>query len=216
MMYHSNRLIFDKQIWISILLTIINSLIPYVSSENSWNTKDFQKREHCLIKPYHHAGASGVPLWDFGGTAMITSNHVRLTADKQSSQGYIWNSVPVNMHAWELHLHFKVAGKSQKLFGDGIAFWYTKERMVPGSVFGNKDFFCGLGIFLDTYSNHNGPHNHIHPYVSAMVSNGSLHYDHDMDGTHTSVAAKYGQVVNRNFVIKIMTHSFLFAMKTTN
>lgn len=27
-----------------------------------------------------------------------------------------------------------------------------------GPVFGGKDYFRGLGIFLDTYSNHNGPH----------------------------------------------------------
>jgi len=29
---------------------------------------------------------------------------------------------------------------------------------------------------------------HGHPYISAMVSNGSHHYDHDMDGTHTSLS----------------------------
>ena len=29
---------------------------------------------------------------------------------------------------------------------------------------------------------------HGHPYVSAMVNNGSLHYDHDRDGTHTELA----------------------------
>ena len=28
-----------------------------------------------------------------------------------------------------------------------------------GSVFGSKDQFHGLGVYLDTYSNHNGPHN---------------------------------------------------------
>ena len=28
----------------------------------------------------------------------------------------------------------------------------------PGSVFGSKDFFYGLAIFFDTYSNHNGEH----------------------------------------------------------
>ena len=57
----------------------------------------------------------------------------------------------------------------------------------------------GLAIIADTYSNHNGPHNHQHPYISAMVNNGSLTYDHDRlltkvntnlfsyfrDGTHT-------------------------------
>lgn len=29
---------------------------------------------------------------------------------------------------------------------------------------------------------------HQHPYVSAMVNNGTLHYDHDRDGTHTELA----------------------------
>lgn len=29
---------------------------------------------------------------------------------------------------------------------------------------------------------------HQHPYISAMVNNGSLSYDHDRDGTHTQLA----------------------------
>ena len=29
---------------------------------------------------------------------------------------------------------------------------------------------------------------HEHPYVSAMIGNGSTHYDHDSDGTHSQVA----------------------------
>lgn len=31
--------------------------------------------------------------------------------------------------------------------------------MKHGPVFGNMDYFQGLAIILDTYSNHNGPHN---------------------------------------------------------
>ena len=62
---------------------------------------------------------------------------------------------------------------------------YAKDRMTDGPVFGSKDMFSGLAIIADTYSNHNGPHNHNHPYLSAMVNNGSLSYDHDRDGTHT-------------------------------
>lgn len=60
---------------------------------------------------------------------------------------------------WELHVTFKVHGKGSELFGDGFAIWYTKERMQQGPVFGSKDHFSGLAIILDTYSNHNGPHN---------------------------------------------------------
>jgi len=31
------------------------------------------------------------------------------------------------------------------------------------------------------------PMQHGHPYISAMVSNGTFHYDHDRDGTHTAL-----------------------------
>lgn len=58
-----------------------------------------------------------------------------------------------------MHVSFKVHGKGKELFGDGMAIWYAKERMIDGPVFGSKDYFSGLAIILDTYSNHNGPHN---------------------------------------------------------
>lgn len=66
---------------------------------------------------------------------------------------------------WELNVQFKVHGKAKELFGDGIVLWYTKDRMIQGPVFGSKDYFSGLAIILDTYSNHNGPHN-----VSILIS----------------------------------------------
>lgn len=37
---------------------------------------------------------------------------------------------------------------------------------------------------------------HQHPYISAMVNNGSLHYDHDLDGTHTQLAGCEGKFRN--------------------
>lgn len=89
----------------------------------------------------------------------MTPNYVRLTPDLQSKQGAIWNSVPVSSRNWELQIQFKVHGKGRDLFGDGMAIWYTKDRLLDGPVFGSADFFKGLAIILDTYSNHNGPHN---------------------------------------------------------
>ena len=38
---------------------------------------------------------------------------------------------------------------------------------------------------------------HGHPYISAMVNNGTLHYDHDRDGTHTEVAGCEAQFRNK-------------------
>ena len=62
------------------------------------------------------------------------------------------------MHNWEMVLHFHVHGQAKHLFGDGFAVWYTKEHGRSGPVFGNQDYFTGLGVFFDTYSNHNGEH----------------------------------------------------------
>ncbi|GIY74524.1 vesicular integral-membrane protein VIP36 [Caerostris extrusa] len=153
----------------------------------AWNTKDYLKREHSVVKPYQASGIS-IPFWDFTGSVMITNSYIRLTPDLQSKSGAIWNNVPCMVSNWELQVHFKISGKGKDLYGDGMAIWYAKQPLTPGSVFGSMDYFHGLGIFLDTYANQNGPHNHGHPYVSAMVNNGSLHYDHDRDGTHTELA----------------------------
>ncbi|KAK3704835.1 hypothetical protein QZH41_016150 [Actinostola sp. cb2023] len=84
--------------------------------------------------------------------------------------------------------NFKVHGQGTSMFGDGFAFWYARERSREGPAFGSKSDFYGLGIFFDTYSNHNGEHSHEHPYISAMIGNGSNIYDHDRDGTHSQVA----------------------------
>lgn len=136
-------------------------------------------------------------------------------------------------------MQFAVHGSGDLLFGDGFAFWYTRDKGMDGvcvchrshmshvtcvdllhlprsgPVFGSRDYFSGLGIFFDTYSNHNGPHDvsapppgglvvgglavltlphpsptaqHEHPFISAMVNNGTLHYDHDRDGTHSQIS----------------------------
>lgn len=66
---------------------------------------------------------------------------------------------PCMSQNWEMLISFKVHGKGKELFGDGLAFWYARDRMLQGPVFGNNDFFSGMAIILDTYSNHNGPHN---------------------------------------------------------
>jgi len=44
---------------------------------------------------------------------------------------------------------------------------------------------------------------HGHPYISAMVNNGSFHYDHDRDGTHTALdgcEAQFRQAKHETFI----------------
>ncbi|KAL3092372.1 hypothetical protein niasHS_007581 [Heterodera schachtii] len=152
--------------------------------------RGFLKREHTFVKPYQYAD-SDLPFWDIIGNAILTPQYIRLTSDLQSLSGGLWNKMPNTARDWEFIVSFRVHGSTGSLFGDGMAIWYVQDPDTLGPVFGSKDYFRGLGIFIDTYSNHNGPHQHSHPYISAMVSNGSLHYDHDVDGTHTQLGGEH-------------------------
>lgn len=155
---------------------------------SSMNSRDYYlKREHSLLKPYHSSGIS-IPHWDFSGSTLVTNNYVRLTPNLPGKNGSLWNNVPCFARDWELRVHFKIHGNHGNLYGDGIAIWYTDDPRATGPVFGGKDYFSGLGVFLDTYENHKHQHSHRHPYISAMVNNGTLHYNHDEDGTQTRVA----------------------------
>lgn len=117
-------------------------------------TEEHLKREHSLSKPYQGVGSASSGLWDLQGNAMVMTQYIRLTPDAQSKRGAVWNRVPCYLRDWEMQVHFKIHGQGKKnLNGDGFAIWYTKDRMQPGPVFGSKDNFLGLGVFVDTYPN---------------------------------------------------------------
>uniref|UniRef100_A0A336MAH6 CSON014351 protein n=1 Tax=Culicoides sonorensis TaxID=179676 RepID=A0A336MAH6_CULSO len=185
------------------LCAILVIILIVKAQDNEINEQNiYMKREHSLVKPFLSSSMT-VPNWDFFGSTMVTSNFIRLTSDVQSQRGSLWNQVPVMSRNWDIVVSFKVHGKGKELFGDGMAIWYAKDRLTDGPVFGSKDYFSGLAIILDTYSNHNGPHNHQHPYISAMVNNGSLTYDHDRDGTLTQLSGCEGKFRNFDYETRI-------------
>ncbi|CAK6959627.1 lectin%2C mannose-binding 2-like b [Scomber scombrus] len=150
--------------------------------------EDFLKREYSLAKPYRGLGFSSSSQWDLMGTAVVTPDHVRLTPDVQSRQGAVWSRVPLYLQDWELKVHFKIHGQGKKnLNGDGLGIWLTKERMQNGPVFGNMNQFTGLGIFVDTYPNADKNHDRGFPFISMMLGNGTLSYNHDYDGRTTEL-----------------------------
>lgn len=163
-------------------------LMSQSSADEQDFIEDFLKREYSLVKPYRGLGFSSSSQWDLMGTAMITPDYVRLTPDLQSRQGAVWSRIPLSVRDWELTVQFKIHGTGKKnLNGDGMAFWLTKDRMQNGPVFGNMDQFTGIGIFVDTYPNSEQSLDRMFPYVSVMLGNGSLSYDHESDGRPTDL-----------------------------
>ncbi|KAK9974914.1 hypothetical protein ABG768_022979 [Culter alburnus] len=188
-----------NKIRISALLVLILTFVSSSSGENTYedNTYEFLKREYSLTKPYQGLGSSSSSHWEFMGNTMIMPEHIRLTPDLQSRQGAVWSRIPCYIRDWELRVQFKIHGEGKKnLNGDGLAIWLTKERMQIGQVFGNENLFTGLGVFVDTYPNDDKQLERTFPFISAMVGNGSVAYDHDRDGRSTDLGGCTAHVRN--------------------
>eukprot|EP00732_Lithocolla_globosa_P001007 Lithocolla_globosa_v1_NODE_423_length_4101_cov_40.764459.p1 type:complete len:357 gc:universal NODE_423_length_4101_cov_40.764459:2466-3536(+) len=144
-------------------------------------------RTHSLHIPFIDADLNN-RFFDFGGSTVVSTNkHVRLTPDRQSKRGNLWSKKPLDFNDWSIEFEFQVHGQGSKVYGDGFAFWYTKERAELGPVFGNMDEFTGLGIFFDTYQNVKHP-DYGFPYVSAMIGDGNTPYSHDDDNERNQLA----------------------------
>lgn len=178
-------------------LFIIVCVVSRISLADDLELEEFMKREFSLVKPYRGLGFSSSSQWDLMGTAVVTPDYIRLTPDSQSRQGAVWSRIPFYLSDWELKIHFKIHGQGKKNFnGDGLAVWLTKDRMLNGPVFGNINKFTGLAIFVDTYPNAEKQHDRAFPYISVMLGNGTLEYDHDKDGRSTELGGCTAMVRN--------------------
>ncbi|KAK2837741.1 hypothetical protein Q5P01_014953 [Channa striata] len=170
------------------LLVTVCVLMSQSLADDQEFMEDFLKREYSLVKPYRGLGFSSSAQWDLMGTAVVTTDYVRLTPDQQSRQGAVWSRIPLFLQDWELKVHFKISGQGKKNFnGDGLAIWLTRDRMQNGPVFGNMNQFVGLAILVDTYPNAERSHDRAFPYISVTLGNGTSSYDHDQDGRPTEL-----------------------------
>ncbi|KAF9329012.1 hypothetical protein BG006_007901 [Podila minutissima] len=103
--------------------------------------------KQSLKKPFMYNGA--LPFWDHYGNSFIANDFIRLAPSIPKLKGSVWRSEPNQFKEWEVEFSFKAFGQST-VGGKGLAFWYTQDRAVEGPVFGSKDQWKGLGVFMDT------------------------------------------------------------------
>lgn len=124
--------------------------------------------EFSLKPRYDKVGERGLrelpKPWYNGGNSEVKKHFVRLTPDRQSKAGYVWNDLAINRNEIGLVMTFRISGQGQRWFGDGIGLWLAE---TPNHIMGpNKGFpekFNGLGITIDTFvnSDHAGGHKDI-------------------------------------------------------
>jgi len=162
-------------------------LILFIHLTYEQGSGSYEIRELSLSRPYSSVFATSTSNWHLTGNTLVTDRYIRLTSDTQSKSGGLWNTIPVIHPDWEMHVQFKVHGDSKNFYGDGFVIWYVKDPKLNGPIFGYQDYFNGLAIIMDTYAN-KVPAPHSFPYISAVINNGSLHYDHDNDGVNVTIA----------------------------
>jgi mannose-binding lectin 1 len=163
--------------------------VPVYQYRNSFRTTSFNVR------------GSAVPYWTFGGDAVVTEDFVRLTGTEKSRKGYLWNTMAVTYPDWMVVLTIKISPNAeapQRLGADGMAFWYTQERMEEGPVFGNRDRWNGLAITFDTFDNDGKRDN---PFVAALVNDGTHSYDKGQDGKNLIISGC--QINYRGVMLKV-------------
>lgn len=161
---------------------------------------------HRLLAPYISSGVQ-VENWEFGRNTIVTDEQIRLTSDRQSQVGYIWNTVAMPYLDWEVVFEYKVHGQGTRLYGDGFAFWYVDsetfnaQRRQPGPAFGGPDSFNGILLSFDTYRNNN--YEHQFPWVGLMHGSHSNKYNPDNDNKDNELDGCAHKFRNTDEVTKV-------------
>ncbi|KAJ7721534.1 legume-like lectin family-domain-containing protein [Mycena metata] len=168
---------------------------------NSTIDRTVQLRTHSIYAPFIDQDLQN-RWWDFGADAYVNTNkHIRLTRERPSQMGWLWSRLPLTATNYVIEVEFKVSGDGGHLFGDGMAIWLTKERTQPGPVFGNKDNFEGLAIFLDTYANTR--HGYSFPRITSMLGDGKTSYNFGNDGDGQDIGACSANFRQTNVATKV-------------
>ncbi|KAG5461982.1 MAG: legume-like lectin family-domain-containing protein, partial [Olpidium bornovanus] len=116
---------------------------------------DTQQRPHrrhdyrlTFKQPYYFNNS--IPFFETFGNAIPSEEYIRLAASVPGLKGSIWAKDPNKHPEWEVEFSFRASGRGTA-GGEGLAFWYTKDRGQEGPIFGSKDKWDGVGIFFDTY-----------------------------------------------------------------
>lgn len=159
------------------------------------HVRKVELRDQGLLRPYIDPTTLRSPNWNFAGGYQIRDDLIRLVSDSQHQVGSMFSKMPVQARLFEMELTFHIQSKSNRnLFADGMAVWFIDEPSPIGDVFGAKNYFNGLGLFVDTYRN--GKQNSF-PHIVAMAGDGHTQYLKMADGFDTMLAScRAKKVVN--------------------
>ncbi|KAJ3224344.1 Dynamin-like GTPase that mediates homotypic ER fusion [Clydaea vesicula] len=132
----------------------IDNLTQKFNDISAKSTENLRKSKHDYRKtfksPFFYPNNSQeIPYFDTTGGVIKTEQSIRLTPSVPNMKGSIWAKEPNTHKNWEIEFSFTAFGRGY-MGGKGLAFWYTKDRMIEGPIYGGKDLWTGFGLFFDT------------------------------------------------------------------
>ncbi|KAJ3024260.1 hypothetical protein HKX48_003085 [Thoreauomyces humboldtii] len=135
-------------------------------------------------KPFFMYEETKIPYFEEIGHTILTPDYVRLTASVPDNSGAIWTKAPNPHKEWQVEFSFSVYGRGY-MGGEGLAFWYTKDKMPIGPMYGSGDKWNGLAVVFDTGDQQE---NRYTPYIYGQMNTGSEEMAHRRDYLTTSMA----------------------------
>lgn len=78
--------------------------------------------------------------WDTNGDTTMADNVIRLTPDEPGKKGGIWAKEPITLSSWDADMAVIIGKDTFSMGADGMAFWVTTERNIPGNMLGLSPF----------------------------------------------------------------------------
>ncbi|KAI9593586.1 legume-like lectin [Syncephalis fuscata] len=113
-----------------------------------------------------------IPYFEYFENTLPSVDFIRLSPSLKGMKGAIWAKEPNPHKEWIVEFSVNVFGRHLH-GGDGMAFWYTKDRGQMGPVYGSKDSWEGLMVALDTYDKRDLRTN---TFVLGMLNHNNLEY----------------------------------------
>lgn len=118
-----------------------------VASKPSTSFYLYNNNEIEFVGPFPEDGF--LPLFKKHGEVFVDQNTLRITSGKPNQMGALWSKRQMTERNWQTIFAFRANG--ERIGGNGLAFWYTKDGHRTGTIFGGPDKFDGLGLFFDTF-----------------------------------------------------------------
>ncbi|KAJ3390196.1 Dynamin-like GTPase that mediates homotypic ER fusion [Lobulomyces angularis] len=160
----------------------IDNLTQKFNDISAKSTENLRKSKHDYRKtfksPFFYPNNSQeIPYFDTTGGVIKTEQSIRLTPSVPNMKGSIWAKEPNTHKNWEIEFSFTAFGRGY-MGGKGLAFWYTKDRMIEGPIYGGKDLWTGFGLFFDTS---NQEDQRFTPIIYGVLNDGRKEIEHAKD-----------------------------------